>query len=151
MSYDYATCKRFLECLFGFGALDKIKFQEQVRIVRGVPPPPQREVSPSGEVTGHLRIACGNCIAHMVPHSKAIPDFGECSGSAMLTNIYPHSEEFGTVIKDDHDTNVESEKNLSLEQKLELAIAKKIFNKPKYNIEISYIQNHLTRNRFISR
>ncbi|GFX35286.1 hypothetical protein TNCV_100931 [Trichonephila clavipes] len=25
MSYDYTACKRFLECLFGFGALGKIK------------------------------------------------------------------------------------------------------------------------------
>ncbi|GFU78622.1 hypothetical protein TNCV_2302331 [Trichonephila clavipes] len=48
---------------------------------------------------------------------------------------YPHSEEFGTVIEDYNDTNVDSEKNLSLEQKLELAITKKNFNEPKYNTE----------------
>ncbi|GFX15550.1 uncharacterized protein TNCV_3304791 [Trichonephila clavipes] len=39
---------------------------------------------------------------------------------------YSHSEEFGTVIEDDDDTNIDCEKELSLEQKLELAIAKKI-------------------------
>ncbi|GFV19605.1 uncharacterized protein TNCV_478311 [Trichonephila clavipes] len=38
---------------------------------------------------------------------------------------YPHSEEFGTVIEDDDDTNIDSEKELSLEQKLELAIDKR--------------------------
>ncbi|CAK9796334.1 hypothetical protein ANTQUA_LOCUS727 [Anthophora quadrimaculata] len=38
---------------------------------------------------------------------------------------YPHSEEFGTVIEDDN-TNIDNEKELSLEQKLELAITKKI-------------------------
>ncbi|PRD35135.1 UNVERIFIED_CONTAM: hypothetical protein NCL1_12504 [Trichonephila clavipes] len=37
----------------------------------------------------------------------------------------PNTEEFGTVIEDD-DTNADSEKELSLEQKLELAIAKKV-------------------------
>ncbi|GFV41306.1 uncharacterized protein TNCV_3146341 [Trichonephila clavipes] len=39
---------------------------------------------------------------------------------------YPHSEEFGTVIEDDDDTNVNSEKELSLEQKLQLTVTKKI-------------------------
>ncbi|GFT57120.1 hypothetical protein TNCV_1691641 [Trichonephila clavipes] len=32
ISYYYAACKRSLEYLFGLGALDKIKFLEQVRI-----------------------------------------------------------------------------------------------------------------------
>ncbi|GFW64739.1 uncharacterized protein TNCV_4450411 [Trichonephila clavipes] len=41
-------------------------------------------------------------------------------------HTYPHSEEFGTVIEDDDDTNVDSENELSLEQKLELMITKKI-------------------------
>ncbi|GFV61698.1 hypothetical protein TNCV_188561 [Trichonephila clavipes] len=50
---------------------------------------------------------------------------------------YPHSEEFGIVIKDDEATTVDNEKELSLEQKLELATAKKIFNKPNYNTEKS--------------
>ncbi|GFU09885.1 hypothetical protein TNCV_784351 [Trichonephila clavipes] len=57
---------------------------------------------------------------------------------------YPHSEEFGTVIEDVDYFNVNSEKELSLEQKLELAITKKI-SKPKYHTEIRYIQNHPTR------
>ncbi|GFV22321.1 hypothetical protein TNCV_3923811 [Trichonephila clavipes] len=61
------------------------------------------------------------------------------------SQTYPHSEEFGTVIKDDDGTNVDSEKELSLEQKLGLAITKKISKKPKYHTEISYIQNHPTR------
>ncbi|GFX03770.1 hypothetical protein TNCV_2113421 [Trichonephila clavipes] len=39
---------------------------------------------------------------------------------------YPPSEEFGAVIEDDDGTNVDSEKELPLKQKLELAIAKKI-------------------------
>ncbi|GFV18089.1 hypothetical protein TNCV_168931 [Trichonephila clavipes] len=34
-------------------------------------------------------------------------------------------EELGTVIEDEYDTDVDSEKELSLEQKLELAISKK--------------------------
>ncbi|GFT25817.1 hypothetical protein TNCV_1517821 [Trichonephila clavipes] len=39
---------------------------------------------------------------------------------------YPHSEEFSTDIKDDEATTVDSETELSLEQKLELAITKNI-------------------------
>ncbi|GFS77628.1 hypothetical protein TNCV_819441 [Trichonephila clavipes] len=35
-------------------------------------------------------------------------------------------KEFGTVIKDDNDTNIDNEKKLALEQKLELAVTKKI-------------------------
>ncbi|PRD36218.1 UNVERIFIED_CONTAM: hypothetical protein NCL1_09285 [Trichonephila clavipes] len=35
-------------------------------------------------------------------------------------------KEFGTVIEDDYDTNVDSEKELSHEQKLDLVITKKI-------------------------
>ncbi|GFW94908.1 hypothetical protein TNCV_3397871 [Trichonephila clavipes] len=39
MSYDYVACKRSLECLLSFDALEKIKFLEQVRIVRAQVPP----------------------------------------------------------------------------------------------------------------
>ncbi|GFW86786.1 hypothetical protein TNCV_2809411 [Trichonephila clavipes] len=39
---------------------------------------------------------------------------------------YPHSEEFGTTIEDDDDINVNAQKELSLEHKLELEITKKI-------------------------
>ncbi|GFY23057.1 hypothetical protein TNCV_3762971 [Trichonephila clavipes] len=41
------------------------------------------------------------------------------------TEIYPHSDEFGTIIEDEADTNINSEKELSLELKLELVITKK--------------------------
>ncbi|GFV34413.1 hypothetical protein TNCV_1777021 [Trichonephila clavipes] len=40
------------------------------------------------------------------------------------TQTYPYPEEFGTVIDDDDDTNVDTEKELSIEQKLDLVIAK---------------------------
>ncbi|GFS55331.1 uvrD_C_2 domain-containing protein [Trichonephila clavipes] len=53
MSYDYVTCKRCLECLFGLGALGKIKFQEQFRNVRA-------QVPPSGEKTGRVKITWSN-------------------------------------------------------------------------------------------
>ncbi|GFW66220.1 uncharacterized protein TNCV_1711191 [Trichonephila clavipes] len=39
---------------------------------------------------------------------------------------YPHSEEFDTVIEDDDDTFIDSEKKLFPEQNLELVIAKRI-------------------------
>ncbi|GFY31464.1 hypothetical protein TNCV_4990231 [Trichonephila clavipes] len=42
------------------------------------------------------------------------------------TQTYPSSEEFETVVKDDDATNVDSEKELPLEQKLDLVITKKI-------------------------
>ncbi|GFU24960.1 uncharacterized protein TNCV_340041 [Trichonephila clavipes] len=42
------------------------------------------------------------------------------------SQTYPHSEELGTVIEDDDDTNIDSEKEFSLEQKLELEMTKKI-------------------------
>ncbi|GFV23451.1 hypothetical protein TNCV_4781631 [Trichonephila clavipes] len=45
--------------------------------------------------------------------------------------MFPHkphsySKEFGTVIEENDDSNADSEKELSLEQKLELVISKKI-------------------------
>ncbi|GFX71151.1 uncharacterized protein TNCV_3649161 [Trichonephila clavipes] len=36
MSYDYTACKKSLECLFGLGALGKIKFFVRFRIVRAM-------------------------------------------------------------------------------------------------------------------
>ncbi|GFW83970.1 glucose dehydrogenase [Trichonephila clavipes] len=45
MSYDYAACKISLGCLFGLDTLGKIKFLEQIRIIRAWVPP-------SGEETG---------------------------------------------------------------------------------------------------
>ncbi|GFU12490.1 adhesion G protein-coupled receptor B2 [Trichonephila clavipes] len=42
------------------------------------------------------------------------------------SQTYPHSEELGTVIEDDDDTNIDREKEFSLEQKLELVMTKKI-------------------------
>ncbi|GFS57275.1 hypothetical protein TNCV_491681 [Trichonephila clavipes] len=46
MTYDYVACKRSLECMFGLGVLNRIKFLKQVRIVRA-------QVPPSEEETGH--------------------------------------------------------------------------------------------------
>ncbi|GFW97449.1 hypothetical protein TNCV_4991251 [Trichonephila clavipes] len=43
-------------------------------------------------------------------------------------DVLARGEEFGTVMKDDYDPNVDSEKELSLEQKLKLAITKKKSN-----------------------
>ncbi|GFW32902.1 hypothetical protein TNCV_1774681 [Trichonephila clavipes] len=50
--YDYVACKRYLECLFGLGALDKIKFLEQARMVRAQVPPSVGKLS--------IKITCGN-------------------------------------------------------------------------------------------
>ncbi|GFV62077.1 hypothetical protein TNCV_4108801 [Trichonephila clavipes] len=58
-----------------------------------------------------------------------------------LNTTYPHSEEFSKVIEDDDGTTVDSEKELSLEQKLELATAKKI----------STNQNAIQRNQLYSK
>ncbi|GFU93654.1 hypothetical protein TNCV_3018421 [Trichonephila clavipes] len=75
--------------------------------------------------------------------SKQVPFLTGCTGDVVVrfcrtgltTCLFSqasvmgeHGEQFGTVIEDADDTNVESEKELSLEQKLELAITKKILN-----------------------
>ncbi|GFX96412.1 hypothetical protein TNCV_2055291 [Trichonephila clavipes] len=39
MPYDFAACQRSLECMFGLGALGKIKFPMQFYIVRAQIPP----------------------------------------------------------------------------------------------------------------
>ncbi|GFV03497.1 hypothetical protein TNCV_5060381 [Trichonephila clavipes] len=54
MSYDYMAFERSIQCLFGFSALGKIKFLEQVSIVRALVPP-------SGEETG-----CQNYLLQLV-------------------------------------------------------------------------------------
>ncbi|GFY23887.1 transposable element Tc1 transposase [Trichonephila clavipes] len=54
------------------------------------------------------------------------------------------SKKFGSVIEDDFDTNVGSEKELSLEQKLELAITKKI-STHQNTIQISAICKNIGR------
>ncbi|GFU63592.1 hypothetical protein TNCV_4256331 [Trichonephila clavipes] len=52
---------------------------------------------------------------------------GDNASSAFKNTRTEHlKKELGTVIEDDDDTNVDSEKEFSLEQKLNLAIAKKI-------------------------
>ncbi|GFT97514.1 dimer_Tnp_hAT domain-containing protein [Trichonephila clavipes] len=48
------------------------------------------------------------------------------SPKTFYPQTYPHAEKLGTVNEDDDDTNIDSEKKLLLEQKLELSIAKKI-------------------------
>ncbi|GFW00707.1 hypothetical protein TNCV_2304801 [Trichonephila clavipes] len=58
-----ATCKRSFDCLFGLGALRKIKFVVQFRIVKA-------QVPSSGEKTG--------------PHTKMIPTPEKWTGFAMV-------------------------------------------------------------------
>ncbi|GFU06586.1 hypothetical protein TNCV_1002261 [Trichonephila clavipes] len=57
---------------------------------------------------------------------------------------YSHLEQFGTVIEDDYSTNVDSEKELSLEQKLELAISKK-FQQTKIQTQKSTMSKTIRR------
>ncbi|GFY16670.1 adhesion G protein-coupled receptor B2 [Trichonephila clavipes] len=58
---------------------------------------------------------------------------------------YPHSEEFDTVIKDDEETTDESEKELSLEQELELAKTKKKIQQTKIQYGESAISKTIRR------
>ncbi|GFX93601.1 hypothetical protein TNCV_1587781 [Trichonephila clavipes] len=68
MLYGYAACKRSLKCLFGLGALGKIKFlQVWFRIFR-------TQVPPSGEETGLQNyVHCSNEYLTIWCCSKKLP------------------------------------------------------------------------------
>ncbi|GFX86245.1 hypothetical protein TNCV_2561271 [Trichonephila clavipes] len=60
MSYDYAAYKKSLECLFGLGALDKIKLLLLFHIVRVQVPPSGEETGPKITLRG---LSCTECIS----------------------------------------------------------------------------------------
>ncbi|GFX47414.1 hypothetical protein TNCV_1734011 [Trichonephila clavipes] len=57
--------------------------------------------------------------------NNARSELGKKISNGSFPYTYPHSEEFDIVIENDNDSNVDSEKELSLEQNLELVIVKK--------------------------
>ncbi|GFV67672.1 hypothetical protein TNCV_4623521 [Trichonephila clavipes] len=77
MSYDYVARKSSLECLFGLGALDKIKVPGTIS---------HRQTSGAFLWGGKLvfKIALWQLIFfYMAPHQKVIPANGECTSSSM--------------------------------------------------------------------
>ncbi|GFW45161.1 hypothetical protein TNCV_716631 [Trichonephila clavipes] len=94
MSYDYATCKRSLECVFGL-VLGKIKFLEQVRISRQSSGPLKRKWS--------VKITCGSWYLLMVQQQKVILAPGACTGSAMLVGYLLRCESRHLAMVEDYE------------------------------------------------
>ncbi|GFW71569.1 hypothetical protein TNCV_2310041 [Trichonephila clavipes] len=77
------------------------------------------------------------------PHSIIFGERGAESNSNIENNLCEErckraEEEFATIIEDDDGPNVDSEKELSPEQKLELVITKKSFNNNNNKTRIQY-------------
>ncbi|GFV53186.1 hypothetical protein TNCV_2101101 [Trichonephila clavipes] len=83
MPYDYATCKRSLECLFGLGSLGKITFLEQTYR----PPPSERYGSCSVLATVEQKVECTVAEGQDVPGTQIREDCNQKSGHFGTNNV----------------------------------------------------------------
>ncbi|GFV72571.1 hypothetical protein TNCV_4084711 [Trichonephila clavipes] len=83
MSYDYTACERSRECLFGLGALGKIKILLQTLIVKS-----------SGASLWVVKITCGNWYRLLWCRDKVISAPGKCTRSVKKSFIQKSIQSF---------------------------------------------------------